>query len=339
MNTKTDEKDITEIKNRIEDYESTIQAGQSFISLVTWDNSHILKESKYSFGRRMSMSDNNYLNHSGEITPDIVIQRSQELGYVVEIKKSLPKEKKEWEEIAKQIIKYDNISTGWWNSNEKINTQCVILLIHISRSVDFRDYFITYITTNNIHLKHKVSIVEFSRADERVHNYLLRKQYGEIENPNIDQKLYSGIPIPIEKVVASYGNQKFYDSEPPCIEYTMAILWQDIFNSRKGSKKDTQHRAYIIELSLSQLTEEMQKLYGATGKSQHDVEFPQESWIRKAMEGFVDLGLAKKLTDNNYRVFYKYLRQDPISYFANSRKRIKSKQVSNGEQLSLFSQD
>ncbi len=153
MSIKNDEIEllVEDIKEKIEDYESTIRAGQSFISLVTWENSHKIEASIYSIGRRMETSGSNLVSPNDEVTPDIVIQRQPDLGYVVEVKKSLSKDRREWEEVAKQIIKYDDELIGWWNlPDEKIKDQCVVLLIHYSRSRDFSDFFEEYINNHKL---------------------------------------------------------------------------------------------------------------------------------------------------------------------------------------------
>ena len=337
MNNVAEDQILEEIRNTIEDYEGTIQAGQSFISIVTWDNSQKLNTAKYSWGRKMKSSKDNLISPDCVLTPDIVIQRQKDLGYVVEVKKSLPMDKREWEEVSDQIIKYDDELIGWWDSkNEKISFPCIVLLIHISRSRDFTDFFLEYLKTKNIHLKNCFSIIEFTRADERIHYYLLRKQFGEIQDTEINNRLYSGISVPIEKVVVSYGNQKFYDSEPPCVEYTMAILWQDIFNSMRGQSFDKKMKAYPIDVSIHSLTDEIQKLYGAKSSSSRDVEFPTISWIKRAMDTFVNMNHAEKFDDDKYRVYFKLLREDPISYFAKHIRDNNTDKQNPSSQLPLF---
>jgi hypothetical protein len=328
---------VDEILNRIDDYESTIHAGQSFISLITWEKSEIVETSKYSIGRRMTTSGKNIISKNEEITPDILIQKHNELGYIVEVKKSLPKDKREWEEVARQIIKYDDELIGWWNfPNETINVQCVVLLIHISRGKDFSDFFIDYLKTHGIKLKNNVSIIEFSRSDERLHYYFLRKGYGNILDTDLEKKLNSGIPIPIEKVVSTYGKQKFFDCEPPVVEYTMTILWQDIFNSMRGGKIDRKQNVFPIEVSIQQLTDELQKLYGSVGNSHRDVEYPQSSWIRSAMDAFVCLGYAIKKDEENYTILFRKISNDLISNFANHKKNPSKEKTIQADQLTLF---
>lgn len=333
----TKDNQIKEVKNKIEEYESTIRAGQSFISLVTWENSHKLDSAHYSIGRRMTTSENNLIIKSVEVTPDIVIQRSPSLGYVVEIKRSLPKDTREWKNVVEQIIKYDDNLIGWWNlEDESITNQCVVLLIHHARSRNFVDFFADYIKTNNIQPHNDVSIVEFQRSDEGVQFYFLRKEYGKIKSEEIDQKLYSGIQIPIEKVIVTYGNQQFNDCEPPFVEYTMSILWQQIFNSIKGPKIDPKLKSYPIDINVNLLTEELQKINGSMGNSHREVKFPHIGWIRAAMDAFVDLEYAIKTDDDNYRVYFKYIREDPIDHFVKKRKIPKLLNSQEDKQLSLF---
>ena len=57
--------------------------------------------------------------------------------------------------------------------------------------------------------------------------------WGEIEDQNLSKILESGKKIPIEEVLALFGEKKFYDSQP-ITEYIMEILWQVIFTERKS---------------------------------------------------------------------------------------------------------
>jgi len=338
MNIENDEIETDEkvIKNILEDYESTIRAGQSFISLVTWEDTDKINGSKYSMGRRMNTTDQNLVEKNIEVTPDIIIQRQSNLGYVVEIKKSLPLERREWEEVSKQLIKYDDDLIGWWNSpNELIEKQCVILLIHMTRSRDFTDYFLEYVSKKKINFRNEVSIIEFTRSDERTPFYLLRKIYGDISDNNIEEKLYSGIAIPIEKVIVSYGNQKFCDCEPPAVEYTMSILWQDIFNSLRENTIDPKSKSYQIKINLSELTIDVQKLCGSSDGDDRNVAFPKKQWIKNALNEFCEIGLAERIDDENYIILFRFIRKDPISEFIKLRNRINKNKKSTATQLTL----
>ena len=342
MSTENDElnKELITIQNQMEDYESTIRAGQSFISLVTWEkeNSTRIMNSHFSCGRKMNTSGSNLISKNCEVTPDVVIQRLPDLGYIVEIKKSLPREKKEWDEVAKQIIKYADKLIGWWNPpNELIQTQCVVLLIHMSRGKDFSEYFKNFLQKNRIELEIDISIIEFSRSDERVNNYFLRTQFGEIKDVEINKRLLSGVTIPTEPVVASYGKQKFTDSEPPFPEYTMSILWQDIFNSKPRRTLDPKSKVYLFEINVQDLTFELQKLYGSEGNSYRDVEFPQVSWIKSALDAFVEIKYAEKIDNENYRIFFKFIRDpDLISHFVKRKKKQPKVKKESVNQPTLF---
>ena len=79
---------VIAIKQKIEDYYSTIHALQAFISITTWDNGKIAK-SHNSLGQRMITSKHNRVSPNQKVTPDAVIQRTTDLGYIVEAKKRL----------------------------------------------------------------------------------------------------------------------------------------------------------------------------------------------------------------------------------------------------------
>src|SRR5690349_17524957 len=85
-------KEVKKAREKIDEYEGTIHAIWSFLSLTTWDNNSRQEKtnSKYSLGRQMNTSGNNLISKLITITPDVVIQIGQELGYIVEAKYSMP---------------------------------------------------------------------------------------------------------------------------------------------------------------------------------------------------------------------------------------------------------
>jgi hypothetical protein len=328
---------IKEIKEKIENYISTIHVSQAFISLVTWKDNRVTDGTHYSFGRRMNTSDQNRISPNELVTPDIVIQCQPDLGYIVEVKKTLSKDNREWENVSKQIIKYDDLLTGWWeSSDETIDKQCVVLLIHQTRSIEFCDFFREYGKRDNITIAENISIVEFNRADESNQYYFLRLQFGHIYGDQLERKLHNGIDIPIMKVLSSYGTQKFNDHEPPVVEYMMAILWQDIFNSMRGKDIDKRYKGFPIEVNVNQLVTELQKLYGSEGKNHRDVEFPQKKWVVDAMDAFVDRGFAWKSEGDKFIVIFKLLRRDPIEVFSEAQKKSLPELKERATQLNLL---
>lgn len=316
-----EEKNIVQkIKEENENYISTINAAISFISIITWNGRGISPDCNYSIGRTMLTTGMNRIHPNEEVTPDIVVETDQNIGYVVEIKKSLPNNEDFWNDVFSQICKYDDNLIGWWEPKEgNIENINVILLLHQSRVVRFINYLEKQLNDRNINFEKNFSIIGFNRSDEVQHYYFHQLRYGTIFPEQLKDRLIEGINVPIEKVFKTFPNLKFFDNEPPAIEYTMGILWQDIFNSMPRGEYDHSLKGNPIEVNTTDITRELQKLYGFRGDGEaRNVDFPQKSWVIKAMDSFVKIGLAKKHNDESYIIIFRQIQHELIEYFGKS---------------------
>jgi hypothetical protein len=348
MNTQVQMNNLSheDVQIRIEEYRTTIHALEAFVSMVTWDPSSKLQipGSRFSIGRRMDTSSANRISPNCTVTPDTVVQRDVNLGYVVEAKISLPQNNNDnWRDVVYQMVKYDDDLTGWWTEKEMILVSCPVLLLHISRSADFRMYLESLIDGKQVYFVKPVSIVEFNRSLQVKEFLFLRLHWGEIEDPDVLQALKRGCQIPIENVLAnpSYGEKKFCDF-PPIPEHTMTILWQDIFTEMKQKVEyDQNAKAYPLNVNVENLTLELQKLYGVVGKEPRQITYPRVEWVRDALDCFVKLGLAKKVDEiGNYLILFKLIRQNIVEYFRGWRDVKNSEETEQQEkQLLLFEMD
>jgi len=333
--------DINQVRQKMEDYRTTIQALQALVGLLTWDGNsrNRVDGSMYSFGRKMDTSATNKISPSSTITPDALIQRNGHVGYVVEAKKSLPGDRERWRKVVSQLEKYDDDLIGWWTNNEMINRACTVLLLEISRASDFSRYMESIIQKENILFRNPLAVVEFTRAPEIKEYLWLRIFFGKIEDEEVSEALHSGRKVPIEQVVGSFGEKKFYDS-PPVTEYIMSILWQDIFNEKKSTLPfDEEIGGWVLEINLEEVTNDLQLLYGSDGSNFRDVRFPVTNWVREAMDAFVKLKLAERSSNGtDYKVFFKRIRGDIIERFLKHRElgRQENQVAELPEQLKLF---
>jgi hypothetical protein len=317
---------LDQVKEVIDEYTGTIHAIQAFISLSTWDQqTKLLKPmSKYSLGRRMETSSQNQVSPKTEITPDAVIQINNSLGYVIEAKYSLPKDTEFWSDYANQLLKYDDDLLGWWTPDEKFQGHCTTLLIEEGRFVRFKEYLEQWMIEHLITFSQNVSIIHFSKSDNAKPYFFLRKEWGQIQDIALSNRLKFGEKIPIIKVVATYGDKKFYDTEPPAVEFTMATIWQDVITPEGVQKVyDKKLGGHPVFVKLDDLTYDLQRLFGQTGETSRDVAFPKKDWIRKAMDEFENIGLARKLDDNpdgyDYLVIFRQIRKELLDYFVENR--------------------
>lgn len=315
--------DIERIKEEIEDYLSTVKTLQAFVGLATWlgtakDGSRI-PNSQYSLGRRMDTSDSNVIAPNITVTPDAVIQRSENLGLVAEAKKTLPPSQEDWDDVVNQLRKYDDDLIGWWTPNERIPESNVILLIDSTLSRRLARFVDQRVLKEPGLFRGKVCIVEFGRTLDIKEFLLLRSEWGDVGNSELAERLRDGVPVPMDALVASYGTLKFYDSPPPT-EHLMEVLWLHIFNPMKSEAEfDEALRCWPLHINVEDLTRQVQDLFGSPGRQPREPEYPRHDWVRKALEAFVRVGLAKPKENAEYVVLFRELRGDAFEKFARQR--------------------
>ena len=122
----------------------------------------------------------------------------------------------------------------------------------------------------------------------------------------------------------------------------MDILWQNIFtqealtNQDGKSRYDDKEKVWRIPIQVDALTLNIQKLYGAVGGENREVEYPQKAWIKEALDKFVSIGLAVPGSQGDEYIiqFKKFSR--PMEKFINLIHKKKKNTQSSGKQLPLF---
>jgi len=317
--------DTKEIRTRIDSYMSTLLGLQAFRKAIAWRNYEVVGHHA-SYGRRMTPSKDNAAGADSDLTPDLVVQILTNLGYVVEAKRSLPRNQDHWHHAIEQVRKYDDNLTGWWTDDELIRTSNVVVLIWTKLLREFASFIESAMRRDGFRFHGPVSLVEFSLLLEMRPNVFLRQMWGDVQDPDIAENLQRGIPIPIDLIVGAQDRPlKFYD-DPPVTEHTMVILWNDIFsNSRLDVEFDSAQKVWPIEVTVDELAIELQRLYGSSGEGARERTFPRRSWVRDALEAFTKLGLAERLDDQGrYCIKYKTTLRtgesgDLVNHFAKHR--------------------
>ena len=167
-------------------------------------------------------------------------------------------------------------------------------------------------------------MIEFNRSGERQVNYFFRLEFGDIRDPELAERLKEGVAVPIEKVIRSFANVKFYDADPP-IHSLLALLWIDYFTPLAAETEYDQNlKAFPINVSAMAIADELQRAYGSQLLEQDDrsVQFPTVKIVRKALEALVTIKLAMVLPNSTgeYRVLYRQFNDDVLLRFASMLK-------------------
>lgn len=317
MSTNEDKK--AELKNTVNNYQQTTKALLAFSSFVVHDGTAQRSDANFGIGRKMKTSNKNKISKMSEVTPDLVAQKSLEYGVIAEVKKSLPNKSEYWNRYLEQFAKYDDDLTGWWTTNEKITNFNCLLLIHQSRSRVFVDFVKAISATNPEIISKNTAIIEFNSSDETASYYFFRLEHGDIVDDDLKTSLYQGINIPLDKVLRTYPNIKYYDSEPPTL-LILTDLWADVLPSKiPEGERDEESNRVKISISVQEITNELQKAYGSKNfvADSRAVEFPRPKWIKKALDELVRFKLAIPPTDgsSNYEIHYHAFKKDILERF------------------------
>ena len=114
----------------------------------------------------------------------------------------------------------------------------------------------------------------------------------------------------------------------------------------KGIEYDKASKGYPIDITLSQIVNELQHSFGSIALRQNcgistfaerEVEYPQTAWVRDSLKILEKLGLAKQTSDDGYRVIFKRLKAaDLIQYFSKVNKKKEESVPIDEAQKSLF---
>lgn len=328
------------IKDRNESYLSTIYALHGFILAVKRTATSREDNIHSSIGRRMHFVGGK--SKHDFCTPDLVIQLDQTEGIIGEAKLLICQNNEDkWNNYLKQAKKYDNDLVGWWTTDELIERPNLVWITELTFSSKIGEYFQEKIDTGEIHFKHPFAVIEFSKHQKAREFLFLRTRIGVIPG-SLSQVFKNGIEIPLETLIFENQEKKFYDAKPMDVEYVMDILWQNIFaqealtNNDGKSRYDDKEKVWRIPIQLDALTLNVQKLYGAVGGENREVQYPQKKWIKEALDKFVSINLAVPGTSTDeYIVLFKNFSR-PMEKFINLIHKKRKGSKSSGKQLALF---
>ena len=256
---------------------------------------------------------------SNTVTPDLIAQKLTKYGITAEVKKSLPQNQTLWERYIRQLLKYDDDLTGWWTDNGKIPKADAILLLHHSRSRAFCRFLRNIQEDEPDNVGRNTSVVEFGSSDETASYYFFRVEHGSLRDQELVGRLDDGVQIPLDKVLQSFPNVRFYDSPPP-MAFLLTELWMGIFPAMlEGAEYDEKYKATKFSASVQGVTDELQKAYGSETlyRDEQSVQFPRLRWIKEAFEKLVEFKMAIPPTGDNdeYQILFRTLRGDILKRF------------------------
>jgi hypothetical protein len=311
--------DHARLQEDCDNYINSVLATLAFINELRWDEGKraLNPDTKYCVGRRMTTSATNEVNPSADVTPDLVVQGDEVGGIVGEVTYKLTSVEQFWEDKIKQMKKYDDDLVGWWSENEHIVNHDLSLLVSASRSVLVSDLLQSKQNADPpLNFARNVSIIGFERVSGALQEMIsLKKESGVLSNERVSEKLRRSVRVNLQTLLMVYKDKQFVDFEPPQ-PLLLQIMWEKLFSyyASEGHSFDELGRVIQIELTVSQVTKDLQRFYGFESQDDRSPQAPKAIWVRKALDRLVQVELAIK-TQEGYLVLYRRLRGDVLERF------------------------
>ena len=239
------------------------------------------------------------------VTPDMVIEVAgpkNRYRAINEIKGSLPRNPKNWNEIIAQLEKYKRVCTGWVDPLPG-NPHNVIMTLRGSDADAFAGHMAALGSKSDINTWPVVikATPTHSEGGEGIEIAIVQ---GRISNPKISSLLSdkNGCRIQLYQIVKKIDQMKFYDSHPP-IPYTMTILWDHVFSKFLHGRKIqefNEKKAVKITVSMGQIYMKIKKFAPSS-----NAECIEQSWIKTAMNHFEKMRVVSHNSDGTFEVTYK----------------------------------
>ncbi len=198
------ERYVKQIREQANAYERTIQTIIAFDSAARWDDTYssYLDNTFFFQGRRLikeeTPSKNNY------VSPDIVLQLSNEYGIVAEIKIT-GSSNQDFENAYKQLKNYDRDLIGWKTKDGRIKSHDISLLVNdLKRNIAKRFF-------EGKALQREFSLVACALISEANEYCKIEKYYGAYTDERLEEKFSDPIAVPLEKIIAKISAIKFYE--------------------------------------------------------------------------------------------------------------------------------
>jgi len=304
------------IKGDIDDYSQSISGMIAFCKSIS--KSDECDGYCFFIGRRMETSEDNHVTKKTEVTPDLVVQVNPNYGIIAEAK-LFPMNQDYWEDAFLQIKKYDDNLRGWRTPTEYIIQTDLVLLTQYKLKTIISDYIDEKILNEEMHFDRPFSLVTYNQTERRGKQYiLLEKGYGQLSNPEINERLRSIDEINAEEIVSELSLIKFYDVEPP-LPYTAYIVWEYIFPQLISQEKFMESKGKKITeiiIDVGTVTRMLKEQFTrVVNRDSRQPEIPKTAWITSAIDKLIEwkYGYYEKTT-NKRIIKYKKIK-DPLGTF------------------------
>jgi len=246
-------------------------------------------------------------NSKTELNPDILLQArcnpSGLLGIPVEIKSSLSNSEDILKKL-KRMKRYDEPLTGWKTRDKNINNDVIVFSPYAQDCGRVISVLKESLKNKKLNFNKDFIIWEWSFIQGTKHsneeNLLVRQVYGNLEKynvPELNKIVSEGIVQDInnKELLVKKERNLFTNREPP-VEYTMVVLWQIVFPRIFDENQGIVNVEEICTIINDYFTQDLMK------SSDGDAYKVNKSWVRKALENFSKIKMAKKIDIDKYEI-------------------------------------
>ncbi|OFX29994.1 MAG: hypothetical protein A2X08_13775 [Bacteroidetes bacterium GWA2_32_17] len=302
---------LQKIKEFNDNYSNTIQAIVGFMHIYKYEFKKEKNIDVKLFQGRKFDKENDKENFA---TPDIGILINEKSGVIGEVKNSFPKDTSLWKEDFLQLLQYDDNLIGWPVKDEIIPLYDIVLLVQDSRSRDVKDYFLS--KKDELKFNHPFIIIEYGRSDEAKHYFRFRIEYGNLSEPIIHSKIYSGCPIAMEYLVVQYSKILIYDT-PPHLSWMMFLIYSCMID--KATEENKYHKInkktkIELEISIDEVVERLHKTYSFCSFHKNHQErqpkLPKKDWVKQAILKLVFIGEVRWKDEQQENIIFLLQKHD-----------------------------
>jgi len=323
---------ISQVRDECDNYIQTVQALKALANELLWDEGkeRLVINGKVYFGRKMDTSHSNRISPDAQVTPDLLVLRSENESYVVEAKLALSKDPAKRKDKLIEIQKYDDNFYGWDGSKGYVASHDIILLVRFFHGVNVRDQIAQLKTDKKMKFERNFAIVTFHRVEETQTWMSLELLDGILKPKEKQDKLIRrDKPISLELLVSNpqFGHVQLYDARPPA-----PLLMHQIHETILATLPSEDNLLLMEtgkverEVDTGELREMLSESFGPRNGDDRTPDIPKRAWVRDAMVLFVKLGWSKHEEKSKY-VYEVRQRRNPLDQFVKLCAREVSKTV------------
>jgi len=185
------------------------------------------------------------------------------------------------------------------NSSERVESHDIVALVPLSRAVKFADRLEAGVRAGDWRFDRRVAVIGFYRQSGTKDFMGLKKERGQILQPDLDQRLRESKQISLSLLIEKYQDRRFVD-HPPSWPYFLQIMWDHLFTRYAAdARKDEVGESVTLDVRVDKVTRDLQEYFGFKSSGPRSPEIPRPSWTRRALDYLVNFKMATKPGKDN----------------------------------------